>query len=162
LVPDAGVYRYKSYKSLLPASESHFGEIKGVAVHGDAVYFLTEKSLLRWTGQQFSVIHLPYEVGSSWYLSSFSGRVFVHAKHQAYSEVVGDHLEPVVDDPVLRETTVTGAIELAKDKTLLVTKEKGIFEVHDSQIVPFKTDADASILCRTRAAHKSRDLRGWG
>src|ERR1700756_1065614 len=32
LVPDGGIYRYKSYKSLLPASEAHFGEIRGVAV----------------------------------------------------------------------------------------------------------------------------------
>jgi signal transduction histidine kinase/DNA-binding response OmpR family regulator len=160
LVPDGGTYRYKSYKSLLPASESHFGEIRGVAVHGDAVYFLAEKSLLRWDGQQFSVIHLPYEVGSSWYLTSFSGRLFVNAKHQPYSEVVGDHLEPFLDDPVLRETTVTGAIELAKDKTLLVTKEKGIFELHDSQIVPFKTDADDLFTRQSYVEHAQPISRG--
>src|ERR1700678_2961601 len=162
LVLEGGTYRYKSYTSLLPASAPHLGEVRDVAVHGDDVYFLFEKTLLRWTGQQFSVIHLPYEVGCLWYISSFSGRLFVHAKHQPYSEVVGDHLQPFLDDPVLRETTVTGAIELAKEKILLVTKEKGIFEFHESwssvasdsakvsadqlakedQIVPFKTDAD--------------------
>jgi signal transduction histidine kinase/CheY-like chemotaxis protein len=162
LVLEGGTYRYKSYTSLLPASAPHLGEVRDVAVHGDDVYFLFEKTLLRWTGQQFSVIHLPYEVGCLWYISSFSGRLFVHAKHQPYSEVVGDHLQPFLDDPVLRETTVTGAIELAKEKILLVTKEKGIFEFHESwssvasdsakvsadqlakedHIVPFKTDAD--------------------
>ena len=172
LVLDGGTYRYKSYTSLLTASEPHFGGIHQIAVHGDDVYYLSEKSLYRWNGQQFSVIHLPREVGNEWYLTSFSGRLFVNAKQQPYLEVVGDHLEPFLDDPVLRETTVTGAIELTNDKVLLITREKGIFELHDSlssvasdsakasdstkassdkssdrsankeQVVPFKTDAD--------------------
>jgi ligand-binding sensor domain-containing protein len=67
--------------------------------------------------------------------------LFVHAKHKPFCEVVGDHLVPMLDDPMLRETTVIAAIEL-KDKILLVTREKGIFEFRDSRIVPFKTDAD--------------------
>jgi hypothetical protein len=91
LVLEGGTYRYKSYTSLLPASAPHLGEIRDIAFHGDDVYFLFEKTLLRWNGQQFSVINLPYEVGSFWYLSSFSGHLFVHAKHHPYSEVVGDH-----------------------------------------------------------------------
>jgi signal transduction histidine kinase/CheY-like chemotaxis protein len=160
LVLEGGTYRYKSYTSLLPASTPHLGEIRDIAVHGDDVYFLFEKTLLRWTGQQFSVIHLPYEVGCSWYLSSFSGRLFVHAKHQSYSEVVGDHLEPFLDDPVLRETTVTGAIELAKEKILLVTKEKGLFELHDSQVVPFKTDADDLFTRQSYVEHSIPISRG--
>jgi signal transduction histidine kinase/DNA-binding response OmpR family regulator len=160
LVLDGGIYRYKSYTSLLPASTPHLGEIRDIAVHGDDVYFLFEKTLLRWTGQQFSVIHLPYEVGCLWYLSSFSGRLFVHAKHQLYSEVVGDHLEPFLDDPVLRETTVTGAIELAKEKILLVTKEKGLFELHDSQVVPFKTDADDLFTRQSYVEHAIPISRG--
>jgi signal transduction histidine kinase/DNA-binding response OmpR family regulator len=160
LVLDGGAYRYKSYTSLLPASEAHVVDIGQIAVHGNDVYFLSEKSLLRWNGQQFSVIHLPYEVGSQWYLSSFSGRLFVNAKHQPYSEVVGDHLEPVLDDPTLRETTVTGAIELAKDKILLVTREKGLFELHDSLVVPFKTDADDLLTRQSYVEHAIPISRG--
>jgi signal transduction histidine kinase/DNA-binding response OmpR family regulator len=160
LVLEGGTYRYKSYTSLLPASAPHLGEIRDVAVHGDDVYFLFDKALLRWSGQQFSVIHLPYEVGSFWYLSSFSGRLFVHAKHQPYSEVVGDHLQPFLDDSVLRETTVTGSIELAKEKILLVTKEKGIFELHDSGIVPFKTDADDLFTRQSYVEHAIPISRG--
>jgi len=142
LVLNGGTYQYKSYTHLIPESGRRFGIVFGVAVHGDDVYFLTDKTLLRWTGQHFSVIPLPYELGSFWALSSFSGRLFVHAKHQPFSEVVGDHLVPVLDDPVLRETTVIGAIELAKNKILLVTRERGIFELRESRIVPFETDAD--------------------
>jgi len=184
LVLEGGTYRYKSYTSLLPASEGHVGEIRDIAVHGDDVYFLYEKTLLRWTGQQFSVIHLPYEVGCPWYLTSFSGRLFAHAKHQPYSEVVDDHLEAYLDDPVLRETTVTGAIELTKDEILLVTKEKGIFELHDSsssaasdsakassdkssndlakekQVVPFKTDADDLLTRQSYVEHAIPISRG--
>jgi signal transduction histidine kinase/DNA-binding response OmpR family regulator len=188
LVLDGGSYRYKSYTSLLPASEPHFGEIHQIAVHGNDVYFLSEKSLLRWNGQQFSVLRLPYEIGNEWFLSSFSGRLFVHAKHQPYSEVVGDRLEPVLDDPTLRETTVTGAIELAKDKILLVTREKGIFELQDSsssatsnsakassdkssnessdklakedQVVPFKTDADDLLTRQSYVEHSLPISRG--
>jgi hypothetical protein len=142
LVLAGGTYQYKSYTHLVPESGRHFGIVFGVAVHGDDVYFLTEKTLLRWTGEHFSVIPLPYELGSFWAFSSFSGRLFVHAKHQPFSEVVGDQLVPVLDDPALRETTVIGAIELAKGKVLLVTREKGIFELRGSRIVPFETDAD--------------------
>jgi signal transduction histidine kinase/CheY-like chemotaxis protein len=188
LVLDGGSYRYKSYTSLLTASEPHFGEITQIAVHGNDVYFLSEKSLLRWNGQQFSVIHLPYEVGNEWYLTSFSGRLFVNAKHQPYSEVVGDHLEPFLDDPVLRETTVTGAIELANDKILLITREKGIFELHyslssvasdfakassdkssngssdesaaENRVVPFKTDADDLFTRQSYVEHAIPITRG--
>jgi len=180
LVLEGGTYRYKSYTSLLPPSAPHLGEIRDIAVHGDDVYFLFEKTLLRWNGQQFSVINLPYEVGCLWYLSSFSGHLFVHAKHQPYSEVVGDHLEAFLDDPALRETTVTGAIELAKDKILLVTKEKGIFELHDSlssvasdssqassnklakegQVVPFRTDADDLFMRQSYVEHAIPISRG--
>jgi signal transduction histidine kinase/DNA-binding response OmpR family regulator len=180
LVLDGGTYHYRSYTSLLPASESHIGMVNDIAVHGSDVYFLYEKSLLRWNGEQFSVIHLPYEVGSQWYLSSFSGRLFVHAKHEPYSEVVGDRLEPVLDDPLLRETTVTGAIELANDKILLVTRDKGIFELHDSpssvtsdsaqapsdelakdyQVIPFKTDADDLFTRQSIVEHALPISRG--
>ncbi|MBV9877750.1 MAG: response regulator, partial [Verrucomicrobia bacterium] len=180
LVLQGGTYRYKSYRSLLPAGEAHFGEIGQITVHGNDVYFLSEKSLLRWNGERFSVIHLPYEVGNEWFLSSFSGRLFVHAKHQPYSEVIGDHLEPVLDDPTLRETTVTGAIELANDKILLVTREKGIFELHHSssspasdsaktasaesakeyQVVPFKTDADDLFTRQSMVEHVLPISRG--
>ena len=186
LVLDGGTYRYKSYTSLLPASVSHIEWVNDIAVHGNDVYFVYDKSLLRWDGQQFSVIHLPYEAGSHWYLTSFSGRLFVHAKHQPYSEVVGDHLKPVLDDPQLRETTVTGAIELAKDKILLVTRDKGIFELHDSlssvasdsaktsdfakassdksameyHVVPFKTDADDLFTRQSYVEHAIPISRG--
>jgi len=160
LVLDGGVYRYKSYTPLLPDLVPHLGDIRDIAIRGDDVYFLLDKALLRWSGQHFSVIHLPYEVGSSWSCSRFSGRIFVHARHQPYSEVVDDHLETVVDDPVLRETTVINAIELTKDKILLVTRDKGIFEFHDSQVVPFKTDADDLFTSRSirGAVPVSRDL----
>ena len=60
LVLEGGIYRYKSYTSLLPASAQHLGEIRDIAVRGDDVYFLFEKSLLRWAGQQFSVIRRPF------------------------------------------------------------------------------------------------------
>ena len=80
LVLNGGTYQYKSYTHLIPESGRRFGIVFGVAVHGDDVYFLTDKTLLRWTGQHFSVIPLPYELGSFWALSSFSGRLFVHAK----------------------------------------------------------------------------------
>jgi len=142
LVFDGGNYKYKSYTHLLPESERHFGQILAVASHGDDTYFLCERTLLHWDGKHFSAIPLSYEIGSLWAFSSFSGRLFVHAKNKPFSEVVGDHLVPLLDDPVLRETTVIGAIELSKEKILLVTREKGIFEFHESGVVPFKTDAD--------------------
>jgi hypothetical protein len=142
LALNGGTYEYKSYTHLLPESERHFGMIMDVATHGDDVYFLSEKPLLHWSGQHFSVIPLPYEPGCVWRFSSFSGRLFVHAKHQPLSELVGDHLVPLLDDPGLRETTVVGAIELKKDKILLVTRDKGIFTFDGSHIVPFETDAD--------------------
>jgi signal transduction histidine kinase/DNA-binding response OmpR family regulator len=180
LVLDGGTYRYKSYTSFLTASEPHFGQIGQIAVNGNDVYYLSEKSLYRWNGHQFSVIHLPHEVGNEWYLTSFSGRLFVNAKQQPYLEVVGDHLEPFLDDPVLRETTVTGAIELANDKVLLITREKGIFELHDSlssvasdsakassdksankeQVVPFKTDADDLFTRQSYVEHAIPITRG--
>jgi DNA-binding CsgD family transcriptional regulator len=138
---DGGTYRYESFTSRLAESNRHFGQILAVAIHGDDVYFLCERTFLHWDGQHFSAIPLAYESGSIWLFSSFSGRLFVHAKHQPLCEVAGDHLVPVLDDPVLRETTVIAGIEL-KDKILLVTREKGIFEFRDSRIVPFKTDAD--------------------
>jgi len=58
--------------------------------------------LLHWNGQRFSAIPLPYESGSVWAFSSFSGRLFVHAKHKPFCEVVQDHLVLVLDDPALR------------------------------------------------------------
>lgn len=138
---DGGTYRYESFTPRLAESDRHFGQIFAVAIHGDGVYFLCERTLLHWDGQHFSAIPLSYESGSIWAFSSFSGRLFVHAKHKPLCEVVGDHLVPLLDDPMLRETTVIAAIEL-KDKILLVTREKGIFEFRDSRIIPLKTNAD--------------------
>ncbi len=141
LVFDGGTYRYESFTQRLAESDRHFGQIFAVATHGNDVYFLCGRTLLHWDGERFSAIALAYESGSLWAFSSFSGRLFVHAKHKSYCEVVGDHLVPLLDDPLLRETTVVAAIEL-KDKILLVTREKGIFELQESRVLPFKTDAD--------------------
>jgi signal transduction histidine kinase/CheY-like chemotaxis protein len=142
LVFDGGDYQYKSYTHLLPESERHFGQIISLANHGSDIYFLCERTLLRWDGKRFSEIPLAYEVGNLWSFSSFGGRLFVHAKHQPFSEIVGDHIVPVLNDPVLRETTVIGALELSENKILLVTREKGVFEYSESGVAPFKTDAD--------------------
>lgn len=143
LILDGGTYQYKSYTHLLPESERHFGQILSVANHGeDDIYFLCERTLLHWDGKHFTARPMSHEIGSFWAFSSFSGRLFVHAKNKPFSEIVGDHLVPVLDDPVLRQTTVIGAIELSRDKILLVTREKGILELHESRVVPFKTGAD--------------------
>jgi hypothetical protein len=141
LVLVGGRYRYESCTGLISEADRHFGQIISVAVRRDEVYFLCEKVLIRWDGQRFSTIPLPYEVGSEWSFSSFSGRLFVHAKHRSFCEVTADHLVPLIDDPALRETTVIGAVAV-KNKILLVTREKGLFEFRDSRIYPFKTDAD--------------------
>ena len=161
LVFDGVAYQYRSYTHLLPESERHLGEVINVATHGDDVYFLFDRALLHWDGQHFSLISLPYESGNEWFFSSFSERLFVNAKHKPLFEVVGNRLIPVLDDPLLSETTVIGAIRLAKNRILLVTREKGIFELRDSlsselehkdensgglakpdRIIPFPTAAD--------------------
>jgi hypothetical protein len=164
LVFDGTAYRYSSYTHFLAESERHFGFVMDVAIHGEDVYFLCEKTLLRWANNHFSVIALPYESGDFWAFSSYSGRLFVHANHQPFLEVVGDRLVPALDDPLLRETTVVKAIKVANNKTQLVTRDKGIFALSGSakasgfanttsdkssgalakedQVVPFGTDAD--------------------
>ncbi|MBV8968824.1 MAG: hypothetical protein JO331_07160, partial [Verrucomicrobia bacterium] len=132
LVYDGTAYHYSSYTHFLPESEQHFGIVMDAAIHDEDVYFLCEKSLLRWANHHLSVIPLPYEPGVSWAFSSYSGRLFVHANHKPFTEVVGDRLVPVMDDPLLREATVAKAIQVANDKTLLVTREKGIFALSAS------------------------------
>ena len=58
-------------------------------------------------------------------------------------EVVDDHLISLIDAKALNGTKVEQVLEPVPGEMLLLTKDRGIFKMHDRTIEPFSTEADS-------------------
>jgi signal transduction histidine kinase/CheY-like chemotaxis protein len=143
LVVQGNSYLFKSMEHLVPDSSKPFGDCWDAVTNGDKVYFSTNNALLLLRNGAITPIPWPSDTGFSWLLFACSNRVFIHARGQPLYEVVDDHLVSLIDAKALNSTKVEQVLEPVPGEMLLLTKDRGIFKMHDRTIEPFSTEADA-------------------
>ena len=70
-------------------------------------------------------------------------QVLAHARGQPLYQIVDDHFVPAIDARLLDGSKVEQVLEPVPGEVLLLTKDHGIFKLHDRAIEQFPTEADA-------------------
>ena len=142
LVLKGNSYEFRSLEQLIPDPWKPIGDCWGAFANGDKVYFSTNKALLLLRNGVITPIPWPSGTGFSWLLSATSNQVFIHARGQALYEVVDDHLVSLIDAKALNGTKIEQVLEPVPGEVLVLTKDRGIFKLHDRTIEPLSTQAD--------------------
>jgi signal transduction histidine kinase/CheY-like chemotaxis protein len=143
LVLKGNSYEFLSLEQVIPDSWKPIGDCWGAFANGDKVYFSTNKALLLLRNGVITPIPWPSGTGFSWLLSATSNRVFIQARGQPLYEVVDDHLVSLIDAKTLNGMKVEQVLEPVLGEVLVLTKDHGIYKLHDRTIEPFSTQADA-------------------
>lgn len=135
--------RFVSLADKLPPTKLGCDEIHDVIALGQAVYFADEEKILIWRDGRFSVIPYPSAPHSQdTRLHAAGGVVYVTTPGQPLRRIVDDRLEPVADDPVLRENTIV-MIEPGSDGALrLLSKQHGFFQLRDGKVEIWPQEAN--------------------
>jgi signal transduction histidine kinase/CheY-like chemotaxis protein len=143
LVLKGSAYEFQSMTALIPDSAKSFGDCWGAIAHGNKIYISTNKALLMVRDGAITPIAWPADTGFSWQLFASADKVFAHDRGQPLYEIVDDHWVPAIDAKLLNGSKVEQVLEPVPGEVLLLTKDHGIFKMHDRAIVPFPTEADA-------------------
>lgn len=136
--------RYVSLAPLLPPKAANFDEIRAAVACGQTVWFASDDHLLRWRDGAFTAIPYPTPPGSHGArLHRVGDEVYVTALghplgrlHEADATV-----EPVTDDPVVRDNKIITLEAGGGGSLVLLTAEHGFFVWRpDSRIVPLDTE----------------------
>lgn len=134
---------YVSLVDRLPPAERNVDEIQHAAAIGDTVCFSDERRILIYRGGRFTVIPFstpPFSRGAR--LHPVGDTLYVTALAHGLGRLVNDRIEPVADDPVLRENQIV-LLEQEKDGNLvLLTAKRGFFRLSDGKVAPLFTEAN--------------------
>lgn len=127
----------------LPPSRLGAREMNDVLVTKEAAYFADEEKILCWRQGRFSVIPCRTPPPSlRTHLHAIDDAVYVTAPGRPLSRIVDDRLEPVVDDPVLRDHEII-RIDSGPAGTLhLLTADAGFYQVADGRVTVWPREAN--------------------
>jgi hypothetical protein len=135
---------FVSLAGQLPPAERDFEDIYDVLAAGDAVYFATEKRILIWRDGHFAVVPCatpPHSRGAR--LHRVGHAVYVTAPGQPLCRLADDRLEVVADDPRLRENAIVAVEAGAADELVLLSAERGFFQLMAGRVTPRPAEANA-------------------
>jgi signal transduction histidine kinase/CheY-like chemotaxis protein len=106
------------------------------------IYFFTDQGLFEPAGDRLELIPWPTHSDNFWRVSVFEDRLFAHALTKPLFELIDDKFSEIVSAEQLKGTRVQRALKSTKGKILLVTRDRGLFELNEHSVQPFKTAAD--------------------
>lgn len=135
--------KFVSLADKLPPTELGYDEIHDVLVAGPAVYFADEEKILRWQDEKFTVIPCRAPAHSrATHLYQVAGEVYVTSPGRPLCRIVADRLEPVADDPLLREDTIVMMESDGAGGLLLLSARRGFYQVKDGRVTPVPLEAN--------------------
>ncbi len=155
--------QFASLAANLPPHAQAIGDLRYAAALGQSVYFSDAEKILVWRDQRFTVIPFasPAEAHGA-RLHRVDDTIYVTALTHGLGRIVNDRVERVSDDAVLRENQVV-AVEAGEQGSLvLLTAERGFFQVGaDRRVAPLPTEmnrwlAGKRIFCARRLNDGSR------
>ncbi|HWA88010.1 MAG TPA: hypothetical protein VG710_17410, partial [Opitutus sp.] len=141
---------FVSLAGRLPPAGRNIDEIRHVAAVGNAVCFSDEEKLFVWRGDHFVIVPCPAPAGSHGArLHAVGNTLYVTRPGHPLCRLAGDRLEPVADDPVLRENQII-AIESGDAGGLrLLTAERGYFQLGaNGRVAPLDSAANRWLVGR--------------
>ncbi len=133
---------YVSLIGLLPPAEREVDEIHHVAAIGNTVYFSDENKLRVWRDGRFTIIASPTPLHSRGArLHPIGDTLYLTALDRPLRRLVDDKLEVVADHSLLRENQIISVEAAGAGALLLLTAERGFFQLADGRITPVLPEA---------------------
>lgn len=127
--------KFVSLADRLPPSELGADEIHDVLAVGAAVYFADEEKILRWQDGAFVAMPCRAPARSrATRLHEVRGVAYVTSPGRPLCRLAGDRLEPVADDPVLRDNTIVMMETARSDALQLLTERNGFFQLEGGRV----------------------------
>ena len=154
---------FTSLVERLPPEARELAELRSAVALGPVVYFSDAEKILRWDGTHFTII--PYASPPEAHgarLHRVGPAVYVTALGHPLGRVVGDRVEPVADHPLFRENQLISVEPAAEGALLLLTAERGFFQLSAAgRVAPWATEinrwlAGKRVYCARRLADGSR------
>jgi hypothetical protein len=135
--------KFISLAGKLPSTKLGYDEIHDVLAVGDTVYFADEEKILRWQDGRFTVIPCPAPPHSrATHLHGVAGVAYVSSPGRPLCRIAGDRLEPVAEDPVLRDNEIV-LIEPGPAGGLhVLTARKGFFQLNGGRVEVWPQEAN--------------------
>ncbi|MBS0632147.1 MAG: histidine kinase [Verrucomicrobia bacterium] len=135
--------RYVSLAPLLPPEAANIDELRAAVACGRTVWFASDDHLLRWRDGAFTAIPYPTPPGSHGArLHRVGDEVYVTALGHPLGRLreADATVDPVADDPVVRDNKIILLEAGAGGSLVLLTAERGFFVRRPgSRIVPMDT-----------------------
>ena len=135
---------FVSLRDQLPVAQRNVDELRYVVALGNAVCFSDGDRILIWRDGRFRVVPYPtlkHSHGAR--LHRVGETVYVTALERPLCRLIGDGLEVVADDPVLRKNQIVAVEAGAAPGTLvLLTAERGFFQLESGRVAPLPFDAN--------------------
>ncbi len=110
----------------------------------DKVYFFTDQGLYSPLQGRLEFTPWPVHSDNVWRVSVVDDRLFAHASSTPLFELTGNRFSEIVPANQLSDTRVQAALKSKTGQILLVTRDRGIFELKGHSVQPFQTAADAA------------------
>ncbi|RYD90879.1 MAG: transcriptional regulator, partial [Sphingobacteriales bacterium] len=142
--PDAsGVLKYHSLLSLLPVNERKMADVWSIAIDEGGIFFRSWNSIIYYKEGAVQV----YKPVTAWdFLGSVNGKVFAQSRGKGILLFDKGIWRPLVDAPVLQETSVSFVLPYNRDTILVGTQKKGLFLLAGNKLIKKRTDIDDILL----------------
>ncbi len=152
--PDSGPPRYTSLLEQVPANAKPFGFVRDVCAWRGAIFFATDKNILRWSGGTFSVWPMPGGFRNRLFVAG--DRLLLQRQGEGLHEFDGHQFHRVTEAAELSQPGFAFATAAPNGNLLVGLGDQGLFLLgQDRQLTPWRNDAEAllrqfTIVCGTR------------
>ena len=133
-VPGGG-RTFVSLLDQLPADARQPGEVRGVHVTPDGVFFVGVNQVMRWRDGQFRVWSFP--PGGRLHSGFAAGRLYIQNRELGLQRLENDRFVPASADPVFSRAAVCSMVTGAHGEVIVATYQDGLFSLRDGVARPW-------------------------
>lgn len=132
-----GEMTFHSIKSLIPAKDQNFKEIKNIFVNSKGVIFLSDEKLFLWNNHKIRVFSSPNHFDQGFMVNH---ELYLREWDKGLLKFDGNTLTRIKDSELFALDQIAAMLPLSKNKILIISKNKGctVFNTLANQEEKFK------------------------
>ena len=138
-----GQQKFVSLLPLLPKHQRNFGQLRQIAILGNAIYFASRTTgyLIQYNYTQRKVKVWKREKDIT-ILGIVDNELYLSISDVGLCKLIGNEIKPLAEESKFANSSLVSVLPCENEKLLICTKSKGFFLYHKDKVIPFKTEAD--------------------